>query len=80
MVVTYSSDYGRKHVVFGKVVKGMEVVWKIEQLGTADGRPSGSVRISNCGETSDSKTSEMLGSEKGNCENLDTNDLAMRLL
>ncbi|CAI9107749.1 OLC1v1007184C1 [Oldenlandia corymbosa var. corymbosa] len=52
-----------KHVVFGKVVKGMEVIMKIEQLGATDGtgKPSGTVRISNCGEISNSGT----GAEKG---------------
>ncbi|KAL5561821.1 hypothetical protein UlMin_031568 [Ulmus minor] len=44
-----------KHVVFGKVVKGMNVIEKMEQVGTADGKPSGTVKIVDCGETSPSE-------------------------
>jgi len=39
-----------KHVVFGKVVKGMKVVKKIEEVGSRSGRPSAKVVITNCGE------------------------------
>ena len=39
-----------KHVVFGKVVKGMNVVEKIEAVGSRSGRPSAQVVITNCGE------------------------------
>lgn len=39
-----------KHVVFGKVVKGMKVVRKIEEVGSRSGRPSAKVVITNCGE------------------------------
>lgn len=44
-----------KHVVFGKVVKGLNVIQKIEQLGSAEGKPSKFVQIVDCGETSASK-------------------------
>ncbi|GER29732.1 peptidyl-prolyl cis-trans isomerase [Striga asiatica] len=40
------------HVVFGKVVNGMEVVKKMEQLGSSGGKPSGLVKIVDCGEMS----------------------------
>jgi peptidyl-prolyl isomerase G (cyclophilin G) len=46
-----------KHVVFGRVVKGLEIVKKIEQLGTADGKPLGEVKIVDCGETTQAKIS-----------------------
>ncbi|CAI9287882.1 unnamed protein product [Lactuca saligna] len=36
--------------VFGKVTKGMETIKKIELLGTSDGKPSGVVKIVDCGE------------------------------
>ena len=39
-----------KHVVFGKVVKGYDVVKKIESVGTQSGRPRVKVFIKNCGQ------------------------------
>ena len=39
-----------KHVVFGKVTKGMEVVSKIEKQGTQSGAPRSVVSITDCGE------------------------------
>lgn len=39
-----------KHVVFGKVVEGMEVVKAIEALGSQSGRTSKKVIIADCGE------------------------------
>ncbi|KAH9487890.1 hypothetical protein Btru_067411 [Bulinus truncatus] len=39
-----------KHVVFGKVVEGMDVVRKTEAVGSKGGKPSQKVVISNCGE------------------------------
>ena len=39
-----------KHVVFGRVLQGMEVVSLIEECGTDDGQVSQMVRIDNCGE------------------------------
>ena len=39
-----------KHVVFGSVVEGMEVVKKIEALGTQSGTPKAKIVIADCGE------------------------------
>ncbi|CAI0434141.1 unnamed protein product, partial [Linum tenue] len=44
-----------KHVVFGKVVKGLDILKKIELVGTAKGDPLQPVRVVDCGETSDAK-------------------------
>ncbi|XP_034830298.1 peptidyl-prolyl cis-trans isomerase-like isoform X2 [Maniola hyperantus] len=40
----------RKHVVFGSVVEGMEVVSKMESLGSKNGKPLKKVTIEKCGE------------------------------
>lgn len=38
-----------KHVVFGEVVEGYDIVKKIESLGSANGRPSAQVTIAKSG-------------------------------
>nr|XP_027095988.1 peptidyl-prolyl cis-trans isomerase CYP63-like isoform X1 [Coffea arabica]XP_027095993.1 peptidyl-prolyl cis-trans isomerase CYP63-like isoform X1 [Coffea arabica]XP_027095998.1 peptidyl-prolyl cis-trans isomerase CYP63-like isoform X1 [Coffea arabica]XP_027096002.1 peptidyl-prolyl cis-trans isomerase CYP63-like isoform X1 [Coffea arabica]XP_027114875.1 peptidyl-prolyl cis-trans isomerase CYP63-like isoform X1 [Coffea arabica]XP_027114883.1 peptidyl-prolyl cis-trans isomerase CYP63-like iso len=54
-----------KHVVFGKVVEGMEVIRRVERVGTADGKPSGVVKIVDSGETSQSSTHDAFGTQTG---------------
>lgn len=39
-----------KHVVFGKVVDGMDVVDKMEAVGSRSGKTSKDVFIENCGQ------------------------------
>ena len=39
-----------KHVVFGKVVEGLEIVTAIEKLGSQSGRTSKKIEIKDCGE------------------------------
>lgn len=40
----------KKHVVFGRVTKGMDVVKAVEALGSGSGEPKKSVVIADCGE------------------------------
>ncbi|XP_013773066.1 peptidyl-prolyl cis-trans isomerase-like [Limulus polyphemus] len=39
-----------KHVVFGKVVEGMDVVKKVENYGSQSGKPSKKIVIADCGQ------------------------------
>ncbi len=39
-----------KHTVFGKVSKGMDVVGKIEALGSESGKTAKTIRIKDCGQ------------------------------
>ncbi|XP_020226452.1 peptidyl-prolyl cis-trans isomerase CYP63 [Cajanus cajan] len=54
-----------KHVVFGKVVNGMDILKKIEQVGTSDGKPTQPVKIIDCGEVSETKIQHTVEKEKG---------------
>ncbi|KAJ2005247.1 hypothetical protein GGI04_002317 [Coemansia thaxteri] len=42
-----------KHVVFGKVIKGMKVVKQVEGLGSGSGAPNGKITIKASGELKD---------------------------
>jgi cyclophilin family peptidyl-prolyl cis-trans isomerase len=39
-----------RHVVFGRVTEGMDVVKKIEGLGSQSGKTKGTITIKDCGE------------------------------
>lgn len=39
-----------KHVVFGKVVEGMELVETMESYGSQNGKPKANVIIADCGQ------------------------------
>lgn len=47
-------------------MKGMDVVKKIEQVGTGDGKPVRSVKIVDCGETSENKVQDASSKDTGN--------------
>uniref|UniRef100_A0A3Q1AL59 Peptidyl-prolyl cis-trans isomerase n=1 Tax=Amphiprion ocellaris TaxID=80972 RepID=A0A3Q1AL59_AMPOC len=50
-ICTASTDWlNGKHVVFGNVVEGIDVVKAIEKQGTKSGTPKGKVVIADCGE------------------------------
>ena len=39
-----------KHVVFGEVVQGADVVRQMESMGSKSGKPSQNVTVQDCGE------------------------------
>jgi len=39
-----------QHVVFGKLIEGLEVLQAIEKLGSKTGKPKSTVRVVDCGE------------------------------
>lgn len=47
--------FGRKHVVFGKLVQGLHVLKKIEDVGDDEGHPTVTVKIIYCGEYNDGR-------------------------
>ncbi|KAL8596961.1 hypothetical protein ACOMHN_027907 [Nucella lapillus] len=50
-ITTAKADWlDSKHVVFGRVVDGMDVVYKMEKCGTKGGKPTEKVMIGGCGE------------------------------
>jgi peptidylprolyl isomerase len=50
----------RKHVVFGQIEEGIELLDEIENAGSKGGKPRRNVRIHNCGELSPHELSEYM--------------------
>ncbi|KAL9997942.1 putative peptidylprolyl isomerase [Helianthus debilis subsp. tardiflorus] len=58
------SIYGETfEVVFGRVISGMDFVLKIDQLGTLEGKPSGLVEVTDCGQLSEAEKNNMMESD-----------------
>lgn len=53
-----------KHVVFGEVIEGMNVVKKLEEIGTQSGKPKKRAYIKDCGELKDYKKKSEKKSEE----------------
>jgi peptidylprolyl isomerase len=50
-ITTVPTDWlDGKHVIFGRVLEGMDVVKRVEMLGSRGGRTSAEITISDCGE------------------------------
>ncbi|TQD75989.1 hypothetical protein C1H46_038476 [Malus baccata] len=50
-ITTVKTDWlDGRHVVFGKVISGMDVVYKVEEVGDANGVPRSKVVITDSGE------------------------------
>ena len=50
MTILFLDRLDGKHVVFGSVVEGMEVVTKIEGYGSDSGKTSKKIVIADCGQ------------------------------
>ncbi|KAF2310642.1 hypothetical protein GH714_025970 [Hevea brasiliensis] len=64
-----------KSVVFGKVIRGMDVVKKIGRVGTGDGKPTHPVKIVDCGETSENKIQDAVGKDADSNSDSSLSDL-----
>ncbi len=49
ITLDYAPHLDGKHVVFGRVSKGMDIVRAVENYGTDEGKPKQQIKIINCG-------------------------------
>ena len=49
ITLDYQPHLDGKHVVFGKIISGMDIVKKIETFGSESGQPKEEIRIVHCG-------------------------------
>jgi cyclophilin family peptidyl-prolyl cis-trans isomerase len=68
-----------KHVVFGRVLDGMDVVDIISSCGRKSGKPRANVRIINCGVLDDSKKSDAEDAPEGEKKRLTREEMVERL-
>ena len=64
ITVAQTSWLDGHHVVFGKVVEGMDIVKKIEALGSQSGATNGQIIIAKSGEVKDKDKDKTKGKEK----------------
>jgi len=58
-ITTVVTDWlNKRHVVFGRVLEGMDVVKKVEKKGSESGTPRAKIIIKDCGELKDENTSD----------------------
>ena len=58
-ITTVVTDWlNKRHVVFGRVLEGMDVVKKVEKKGSESGAPRAKIIIKDCGELKDDSTSD----------------------
>lgn len=68
-----------KHVVFGKVISGMEVVREIEGVPTTNDKPNEDVTIVDCGELTEDKGETLGEMAQASDQNMEADDKPVEL-